>query len=179
MEIKKGKAEAKSVILVAAGSNSGNRLAFLQFAEKQLDAKIGPCVCKSIVYESAPWGGIAQENYLNQVFVFTLQLSAIEILNILLEIELLAGRQRTSEKFGPRTLDLDLILFGTEVFTDENLCIPHPRAHLRRFVVEPALEVLGDVTWPGTTKNISDFIPLLDLADWLKPYKPLSNNATI
>ncbi|HDK45475.1 MAG TPA: 2-amino-4-hydroxy-6-hydroxymethyldihydropteridine diphosphokinase, partial [Actinobacteria bacterium] len=100
-------------------------------------------VAVSSVYETAPVGGPDQGPYLNAVAVVETDLEPYELLDSLLRIEQRTGRERTV-RWGPRTLDLDLILYGDRVLDDERLTVPHPRLAQRRFVLEPLAEV-----WPG------------------------------
>lgn len=127
---------------VGLGSNQGDRLANLRYAVGRL-AELGKIVSVSSLYESDPVGGPDQGTYLNAVVVVETELDAHRLLDGLLEIEAAAGRVRR-ERWGPRTLDLDLLLYGTQRIRTERLTVPHPRLEERRFVLEPLRE-----TWPG------------------------------
>jgi 2-amino-4-hydroxy-6-hydroxymethyldihydropteridine diphosphokinase len=94
----------------------------------------------SSLIETKPVGGPSQGDYLNAVVLGECELEAEELLMKLMEIEKNLGRVR-EEINGPRTIDLDIISMGDLVIQSENLSLPHPRAHLRRFVLEPWLEV--------------------------------------
>ncbi len=97
--------------------------------------------CSSF-YLSSPVGYDAQPDFINCVIELSTQLTAIELLDALQAIELRLGRQRVAtNQNAPRLIDIDLLLFGNDVIASERLCVPHPRMHLRAFVLEPLLEL--------------------------------------
>ncbi|MBW2667125.1 MAG: 2-amino-4-hydroxy-6-hydroxymethyldihydropteridine diphosphokinase [Deltaproteobacteria bacterium] len=102
-------------------------------------------VVLSSVYQTDPVGPPPQGPYLNAAVRFETSLAAEALLSRLLEIESEQARRRTSERLGPRTLDLDLLLFGDRSIDEPGLVVPHPRMHLRAFVLEPLSEIAG--TW--------------------------------
>jgi 2-amino-4-hydroxy-6-hydroxymethyldihydropteridine diphosphokinase len=97
----------------------------------------------STLYETAPVGGPEQDNYINAVVTLESDLPAADLLSLLHGIEKSMGRVR-DERWGPRVIDLDLIQYGTLLSKSEELTLPHPRAHERRFVLEPWLEIDAD-----------------------------------
>lgn len=103
----------------------------------------------SRLYLSAPLGRPDQPDYVNAVALLNTGLSAKELLEHLLEIEHRHGRIRTGEQWGPRTLDLDLLLFGEQHHTGPSLTVPHPRLHERAFVLYPLAELDPDLKIPG------------------------------
>lgn len=133
--------------LVALGSNLGDRGAFLRDAVVHLRA-LGVLVGASSLYETEPIGGPEQDQYINAVVVLDTALTARELLEALLGIERRLGRERNA-RWGPRTIDLDLIAFGDDVINEPGLTVPHPRFTERRFVLEPILETFPDVVIPG------------------------------
>jgi 2-amino-4-hydroxy-6-hydroxymethyldihydropteridine diphosphokinase len=104
---------------------------------------LGAVVAVSGVWETAPIGGPPQDDYLNAVVVVRTLLGPVPLMRRLLAIEAGAGRQR-GERSAPRTLDLDLLLYGDAEVDAPGLTVPHPRMHVRRFVLEPLAEA-----WPG------------------------------
>jgi 2-amino-4-hydroxy-6-hydroxymethyldihydropteridine diphosphokinase len=129
-------------VVIALGSNIGDSRAFLDGAVAQLRDSIDVQRVSSY-HLTAPVGGPEQDDYLNAVLIGDTDLAPLELLQVLQGIEAEAGRTREI-KWGPRTLDLDLIAYGdSEIFLAE-LEIPHPRAHERRFVLEPWLEIDPD-----------------------------------
>ena len=125
--------------VIALGSNLGDRESYIQSALKEM-ATFLTIERVSTLIETEPVGGPSQGDYLNAVVLGDCELEAEELLKKLMEIEKNLGRVR-EEINGPRTIDLDIISMGDLVIQSENLSLPHPRAHLRRFVLEPWLEV--------------------------------------
>ena len=125
--------------VIALGSNLGDRESYIQSALKEM-ATFLTIERVSTLIETKPVGGPSQGDFLNAVVLGACELEADELLKKLMEIEKNLGRVR-EEINGPRTIDLDIISMGDLVIQSENLSLPHPRAHLRRFVLEPWLEV--------------------------------------
>jgi 2-amino-4-hydroxy-6-hydroxymethyldihydropteridine diphosphokinase len=136
---------------LALGSNLGDRLAHLQLAVDALarDARIR-ITAISRVYETAPVGGPPQDAYLNAVVAVETDLGAFELLDRTQQIEELAARER-SERWGPRTLDVDILLLEGEDVSTEILTIPHPRVWERGFVLAPLRDVAPDLVEPGAS----------------------------
>jgi 2-amino-4-hydroxy-6-hydroxymethyldihydropteridine diphosphokinase len=127
------------------GSNLGDRLAHLQGAVDGLGATPGVTVVEvSPVYETAPVGGPPQDDYLNAVVAVETDLRPRELLGVAQGLEARAGRVR-AERWGPRTLDVDVLLVGDAVVDDEDLVVPHPRMRERAFVLVPLADL--DPTW--------------------------------
>ncbi|WP_166970392.1 2-amino-4-hydroxy-6-hydroxymethyldihydropteridine diphosphokinase [Brevibacterium atlanticum] len=122
---------------------------------------------RSSLYRTAPWGGVEQNDFLNLGLIVTTTLTAAELLAVAQGIEVAFGRTREL-RWGPRTLDIDLICFGTgddELVSDtERLTLPHPRAHERAFVLAPWAELDGDVTvlTPQGRRPIGELLHDLD-----------------
>jgi 2-amino-4-hydroxy-6-hydroxymethyldihydropteridine diphosphokinase len=133
--------------VIALGSNLGNRELNIDSAIAEL-AKIIEITHLSINHETDPVGGPEQPKYLNAVAIADSHLDPRELLIAMLEIENKLGRKRDIH-WGPRTIDLDLIIFGNEVIDSEVLVLPHPRAHERKFVLEPWLEIDPAAEIPG------------------------------
>jgi 2-amino-4-hydroxy-6-hydroxymethyldihydropteridine diphosphokinase len=135
-------------VVLALGSNLGDRLANLQ---RGVDEVCGPdldCLAVSAVYQTAPVGGPQQDDFLNAVLLADSTLPATAILERCQRAEAALGRVKTV-RWGPRTLDVDIIACGSEVSTDPHLTLPHPRAHQRAFVLAPWLDVAPDAYLPG------------------------------
>ena len=135
---------------IALGSNLGDRLEHLQIGTQLLEDYPSIRITgKSRIFETEPVGGPDNQGaYLNAVLRLESRLSARDLLNILLETELQRGRVR-SERWGPRTLDLDLLIHGFEVIDEPGLIVPHPRLHERAFVLEPLADLAPDLEIPG------------------------------
>ena len=136
--------------VIALGSNLGNRELNIDSAIAEL-VKIVEITHLSTNHETDPVGGPEQPKYLNAIAIAETELEPEELLIAMLEIENKLGRKREVH-WGPRTLDLDLIVFGDKVINSEILVLPHPRAHERRFVLEPWLEIEPDAYIPGIGK---------------------------
>jgi 3-oxoacyl-[acyl-carrier protein] reductase len=144
---------------IALGSNLGERRGNLDSALSQLRARPGVEVTRASTYhETDPVGGPAgQGKYLNAVAELRTTLSPTELLAMLLEIEAVLGRVR-AERFGPRTLDLDLLLYGTEIVQTAELTVPHPRMHERMFVLAPLVEIAPLAVHPKLQSTAFDLL---------------------
>ncbi len=141
---------------VAFGSNLGSRREHIRRALNAIrnlpDTRL---LQRSELHDTEPVGGPPQGRFLNGVVTLETSLSAIELLDALLAIERAEGRQRTG-KDHPRTIDLDLILFGNQVVDRDRLQVPHPRAHQREFVLQPLAEVAAAWKHPVLGKTVGD-----------------------
>ena len=133
--------------VIALGSNLGNRELNIDSAIAEL-AKIIEITHLSTNHETDPVGGPEQPKYLNAILIAETQLDPQELLISMLEIENKLGRNREIH-WGPRTIDLDLIVVGDEVVVSDVLVLPHPRAHERKFVLEPWIEIDPTAQIPG------------------------------
>ena len=148
--------------VLALGSNLGDRLGYLQGGVRTLLDDPGlTLVALSPVYTTAPVGGPPQPDYLNGVLVADTTLTAAELLARCQATEAAFQRIRT-EVWGPRTLDVDIIVYGDEVSDDPRLTLPHPRARERAFVLAPWLDADPEAEIPGQGR-VSD---LLAAAGW-------------
>lgn len=153
--------------LIGLGSNLGERVAHIRAALDQLrqHPRVALRQVSSLV-ETAPVGGPpGQGRYLNAVAVIETELPPPELVALLLAIEQRQGRTR-EQPCGPRTIDLDLLLYGEEVYHDATVTVPHPRMDRRRFVLEPAVEIAADWRHPTTGRTIRQ------LRDALPPAEP-------
>jgi 2-amino-4-hydroxy-6-hydroxymethyldihydropteridine diphosphokinase len=140
---------------IALGSNLGDRLEHLSSGARLLEAHRGIRITgKSKIFETEPVGGPDHQGaYLNAVVRLESRFSARDLLSILLEIELVRGRVR-SERWGPRTLDLDLLIHGLEMIDEPGLIVPHPRLHERAFVLEPLGDLAPELEVPGLGETV-------------------------
>lgn len=134
---------------LALGSNLGDRLGALGCAVQELDATPGIAVhTVSSAYETEPWGVTDQPPFANAVIEVASDLDPAGLLAACKTIEASMGR-RSSLRFGPRPIDIDILLFGDERIDTPELTIPHPRMLERDFVITPLLEIAPEVTVPG------------------------------
>ena len=129
---------------VGLGSNLGDREATIRGAVEALPG----VVAVSTLRETDPVGVTEQPAFLNGAVVLETDLSARELLELLLAVERSLGRERR-ERWGPRTIDLDLLLYGDEAIDEPGLTVPHPRLHERRFALEPLAELDPELLVPG------------------------------
>jgi len=139
------------------GSARGDRRATLDAALASLGGLPGTRVLsRSRWYATAPVGVVDQPEFLNGACVLETTLEPRTLLRALLEVEVAFGRDRgAAPKWGPRTLDLDLILYGSSVIEEEGLLVPHPRMHERGFVLEPLVEIAHAVEIPTLGMTIA------------------------
>ena len=113
-------------------------------------------LCNSSCYFSKPVGPPGQPDYVNAVVKIDTRLKAMVLLETLQSMETRQGRTRQSERWGPRIIDLDILLYGDEKINDENLVVPHPEMHKRDFVIIPLYEISPDLVIPekGALKDL-------------------------
>ncbi len=136
------------------GSNLGDRRAHLEAAVRGL-AAVGEILRVSSFRETAPVGGPPQPHYLNGVVVVATEWTPPALLAAAQEIERGAGRERGG-RWGPRTLDIDLLLYGDRILREPGLVVPHPRLHERLFVLEPLAEIALDWPVPGLGRTVGE-----------------------
>jgi 2-amino-4-hydroxy-6-hydroxymethyldihydropteridine diphosphokinase len=153
--------------LVSLGSNLGDRARLLDDALARLERHPNVEVTKqSRYYETLPVGGpMAQPAFLNAAAILHTSLSPQSLLSLLQRVEAELGRQRI-EHWGPRTIDLDLLLYEKLTLNEPTLIIPHPRMTWRRFVLEPAAEIAPKMVHPGTGWTVAQLLNNLDQTPW-------------
>ena len=157
---------------VALGSNLGDREATLRRGLAGLAATPGmSLVAVSRLFETEPVGP-PQGPYLNASAALDTTLSARALLARLLAIEAEVGRTRGAERFAPRTLDLDLLLFGEESIDEPDLVVPHPRLVERAFVLEPLAEIAGELRHPWLGASITELAARVRDARAVRPWEP-------
>jgi 2-amino-4-hydroxy-6-hydroxymethyldihydropteridine diphosphokinase len=143
-------------VAIALGSNVGDRRAHLTYAIERLSGVLTHLTVSSF-HDTAPVGFEAQPRFLNAAAVGESGIDALELLSVLQAIEVERGRERPFEG-SPRTLDLDLILFGSLVSYAPNLQIPHPRFRERRFVLAPLAEIAQAMRDPVTGRTVGELL---------------------
>jgi 2-amino-4-hydroxy-6-hydroxymethyldihydropteridine diphosphokinase len=145
------------LIYLLLGCNVGNCLETFKQAEVELQNRIGVATQKSGVYLTDAWGNTEQAPFLNQVLVLNTQLSARECLVQLLAIETQLGRTRI-EKWEPRTIDIDILLYENLILNENDLIIPHPFLHERKFALAPLAEIAPKLMHPILKKSITQLL---------------------
>lgn len=151
----------RTIAYVALGSNVGDRAVILRGAMDRLRRQQGITLKRvSALLETKPVGGPAhQPNYLNGAVEIETTLQPAELLRVLQEIEALLGRDREIEvRWGPRTCDLDLLLMDDIILESDELTIPHPRMHTRRFVLEPLAQIAPQACHPVLFKTVAEML---------------------
>jgi 2-amino-4-hydroxy-6-hydroxymethyldihydropteridine diphosphokinase len=155
-------------VLISIGSNQNDPKSQIYSAFNELEHKFED-VTLSDLYLTEPVGTDSQTPFINASIVLDTSLNASSLLHYLMEMEQRAGRVRNIEiQNGPRNLDLDIILFGEEVWSESQITIPHPRYSQRRFVLEPAATIAGDMIDPSSHKQISQLLDECTDQNWVK-----------
>jgi len=142
-------------VYLLLGSNLGDRELFLHMALRLIESDIAPVAKASAIYETQSWGKTDEPDYLNQVILVKTGLPAEEVLRRILAIEQEMGRKR-EEKWGSRTIDIDILLYGDAVINEPDLTVPHPQMHKRRFTLEPLGEIAPDFIHPVLNQKVND-----------------------
>lgn len=140
------------------GGNQGDRKELLARAVDLITERVGDVRLRSSLYETEPWGFEAEQNFLNQAVVVATRLSAHAVLEEVLNMEKELGRVRHGKGYSSRTMDIDVMFYGTETYDVPDLRIPHPRLHLRRFVLVPLAEIIPDFVHPEYGKTVSELL---------------------
>ena len=146
-----------SLAYIALGANLLDPIVQVRFALNTLEQQAHLKIHKvSSLYRTSPVSAYPQPDYINAVAAIETPLPPFELLDMLLAIEKKFGRKR-EYVHEPRTLDLDLLLYDTQVIVSPELTLPHPRMHLRAFVLVPLLEITGDCFIPGRGSALAWF----------------------
>jgi 2-amino-4-hydroxy-6-hydroxymethyldihydropteridine diphosphokinase len=144
-------------VYLLTGGNIGNRLEYLSKAKKAIEKRCGSILQESSIYETAAWGMEDQEAFLNQVLGIETSFNPQKLLKSILRIEEDLGRKREL-KYGPRTIDIDILFFNDEVIDEQGLKIPHPEIQNRKFVLAPLNEIASNKIHPVFQKTISQLL---------------------
>ena len=158
-------------VFLISGCNLGNRTDNMAMVLKEIEYSIGKVCNVSKLYETEPWGFSAKEPFLNQVIEVVTSLHPAEVLQKATQIENKMGRKRTGNGYSSRVMDIDLLFYGNLVIQRPDLEIPHPRLHLRRFVLEPLVEIAPDFIHPVLNKTILVLLNELDDEKGVSLYK--------
>ena len=147
-----------ATVYLGLGTNLGDKEANLRTAIYKLQERIGKQVSLSSFYETAPWGFESDHSFLNAAIGLETNLSPIEVLHITQEIEKELGRTKKSVNgsYSDRLIDIDILLYDTLVLQTPELTIPHPLMTERDFVMNPLIEIAGNVIHPTRQKTLSE-----------------------
>ncbi|HEY5918403.1 MAG TPA: 2-amino-4-hydroxy-6-hydroxymethyldihydropteridine diphosphokinase [Chryseolinea sp.] len=147
----------KNPVFLLLGTNLGNRISNLTQALQAIDQRVGKVTKASSVYETSAWGKTDQPSFLNQAVEITTDLDPDAVLKKILTIEELLGRART-EKWGERTIDIDILFYGEEIYERPHLIIPHPQLANRRFTLIPLNEIASNFVHPLFKKTVAELL---------------------
>ena len=143
-------------VVLLLGSNLGDGRLLFQKVISLIDEQLGELEMQSSLYQSPPWGFEHENDFINQVVVVNTEKDAEEVMQSCLKIEVNLGRKRTTQGYGARTIDIDVLFVNDEVIETESLVLPHPRMHLRKFALFPLVELIPDFIHPTFQKSIQE-----------------------
>jgi 2-amino-4-hydroxy-6-hydroxymethyldihydropteridine diphosphokinase len=155
-------------VYLLIGGNMGDRMANLDIALNLMELNLGAIIQISSRYETAAWGLTDQPNFLNQAVLMHTSLSANDLMQAILDVQKLMGRERTIP-LGPRNIDIDIIYYNDEIINNESLTVPHPKITERRFVLLPMVEIAPHYIHPILSK--SNTLLLKECGDSLAVHK--------
>lgn len=155
-------------VLLGMGSNLGDKREYLRTGLAMLAQKAGTIESVSAIYESEPWGVKGQESYYNLAVMLKTERLPLELLDVVQKIEDECGRKR-QERWGSRTLDIDLLLYENYIFTMPDLVVPHPRLTERNFVLWPLAEIAPDLVHPQKRLKVVELKESCPDTGWIKP----------
>lgn len=141
-------------VFLCLGGNLGNRSQILTKSAHLIEKECGKIIKKSKIYETVAWGSKSQKKFLNEVIQIKTKYSAEQLLTKLLAIEKSLGRKRNNIKNSDRLIDIDILFFNNEIIKNKSIEIPHPRLHLRNFVLKPLMDINKDLIHPALNKSI-------------------------
>jgi 2-amino-4-hydroxy-6-hydroxymethyldihydropteridine diphosphokinase len=142
-------------VFLGLGTNLGDRESNLGEAVKKIEEHIGKVLNSSSVYETAPWGFEADNNFFNMVVCVETKHSPAELLKEITGIESMMGRERNQDRYSSRVIDIDILLYDDLIIDEKGLKIPHRLMHERKFVLVPLDELAPDLIHPVYGKSIS------------------------
>lgn len=148
-----------NIVYLLLGGNLGNSKNIFKHAIQMLGITVGPVSHSSSLYESQPWGFKHKNNFINQALKVSTNLSPIQILNACLLVEQQLGRIRVkADNYQARIIDIDILLYNTEIINDKDLIIPHLHLHNRRFALLPLSEIASNQIHPKFDKTIAQLL---------------------
>ena len=144
-------------IYLSIGSNKGNRYSFIKEALELIQKDIGLVTLKSKIYETKSWG-FRSDDFLNICLMIKSELIPAELLKKIQNVEGIIGRKRNSSEISAREIDIDILFYSDEIVDQKDLIIPHPRLHLRNFVLYPLNDIASDFIHPILKKPVNELL---------------------
>ena len=152
-------------VTLLTGSNAPDREAILHRTAALLAERVGPIVSRSRIYTSAAWGFSSEEPFANQALQLETSLTPLQVLDAVLEVEQIVGRDRvqearekelSGERYASRVVDVDVMFCDDEIISEPRLQVPHPLLHEREFALEPLCEIMADYRHPQLGRSLKD-----------------------
>jgi 2-amino-4-hydroxy-6-hydroxymethyldihydropteridine diphosphokinase len=158
------------IVFLGIGTNLGRRERNLEQAVAKIEEYIGPVLNSSSIYETGPWGFETKDEFLNMAVKVETALTPSAILERIQRIESLLGRVRGKKQYESRLIDIDILLIDDLVIDEENLKIPHPLLHQRRFVLVPMSEIASEMLHPVLKKSFAKLLEICEDRSEVKNY---------
>lgn len=139
---------------IALGANLSNRFTQIEKAKRLIDVHIGPIIKESSLYNTEPWGELDQEDFLNQCILIRTSFPPNRLIKECQRIENYLGKVKTT-KYGPRSIDIDILMIDQLIVNVDGLAVPHPKLHERNFVLIPLAQIAETVIHPILHKSIN------------------------
>lgn len=170
MSIKSQEKRNAQELFILLGSNLGDKMRYIESAQKELENELGKLIHQSSVYESQAWGFECNSNFYNKVIVVKCDLEPAKILDITQKIEKQLGRTAKSENnnYTSRTIDIDILFYGSEIINAERLVVPHPQIQNRKFTLLPLAEICSEFIHPILNKTIAELVSECEDNCWVR-----------
>ncbi len=147
-----------NIVYLSLGSNLGDKAGNLAKAVAGIQSESHSIVYQSDIFETQPWGFESVNSFLNCVLKIVTNLDADALLEQLMQIESGLGRTRNVSGYASRTIDIDILFFNNSIIRSPQLIVPHPRLHLRRFVLEPLVQIAPEMKHPVFQRTVKQLL---------------------
>ena len=147
-----------NIVFIGLGTNLGKRENNLNDAVAEINRLVGKVLKKSFIYETEPWGFQSENQFLNVIVKIETGLSPKAVLEAILRIELYLGRVRSGIQYSSRIIDIDILFYDDQEINENDLVVPHPKLHERKFVLVPLVEMEPELVHPVFKKSVSSLL---------------------